>query len=447
MPPQTPDNPAPPTGEAPSLRRRAEDRYQVKLALPLEMLKEMPAQDAQLLYHELRVHQIELELQNEELRRVQVELEAARERYFDLYDMAPVGYCTVNGDGQIREANLTAATLLGVPRSALVKLRITHFMPMAQRSIYQQCCALLDTFGQTQTCELQMITATGQPIWVNLVANMARSAESAIILRVMLKDVSERVRMDAILQVKNAELERARRLADKANSAKSDFLTSMSHELRSPLHAILGFAQLLEGGNPAPTASQKSSIEQIIHGGWYLLDLVNEILDLASIESGQMALAVAHESLAEVLTECQSMIEPQSTASGIVVNFPAFAQPFLVLADRRRLKQVVINLLSNAIKYNRQQGTVTVSVSQPSTGRVRLSVRDDGQGLTPEQMANLFQPFNRLGAEHGPQEGTGIGLAVSKRLVEMMGGSIGVTSRVGVGSVFWFELALAEEGT
>lgn len=442
--PHIPEPTADPMGETPSLRRRAEDSYQLKLALPLEMLKEMPPKDAKLLYHELRVHQIELELQNEELRRVQVELETARERYFDLYDMAPVGYCTVNTDGQILETNLTAATLLGVPRSALVKLRITHFMPMTQRMIYQQCCESLESFGQAETCELQVITGTGQPIWVNVVANMARSAEGGTILRVMVKDVSERVRMDAILQAKNAELEHARQLADKANRAKSDFLTSMSHELRSPLHAILGFAQLLEGSSPAPSASQKSSIDQIIQGGWYLLDLVNEILDLASIESGQMALSMAPETLSEVLAECQTMIEPQSTASGIAVNFPVFAQPFLVLADRRRLKQVVINLLSNAIKYNRQQGTVNISCTQSAAGRVRLSVQDDGLGLTPEQVSNLFQPFNRLGAQAGPQEGTGIGLAISKRLVEMMGGTIGVTSRVGVGSVFWFELALAE---
>ena len=212
--PYAPDPTDGPIEETPSLRRRAEDSYQLKLALPLQMLEEMPPKDAQLLYHELRVHQIELELQNEELRRVQVELEAARERYFDLYDMAPVGYCTVNTDGQILETNLTAATLLGVPRSALAKLRITHFMPMTQRIVYQECCASLETFGQAETCELQMITATGQPIWVNVIANMARSAEGGIILRVMVKDVTDRVRMDAILQAKNVELERARQLAE-----------------------------------------------------------------------------------------------------------------------------------------------------------------------------------------------------------------------------------------
>jgi len=426
-----------------SLRRRAQDRQQLKVALPLDMLDEMKPEDAQLLFHELRVHQIELELQNEELRRIHRELDAARERYFDLYDMAPVGYCTVTTQGQILEANLTAATLLGVTRSALTRLRLTHFMPLAQRQIFEQCSALLDTSGQTQSCELQMLTSTGQPVWVQLVANMARDAAGDTVLRVMFRDVSDRVRLDAALQTKNAELDKARQAADKANNAKSDFLTSMSHELRSPLNAILGFAQLMEAGSPPPTPAQKSAIDQIIHGGWYLLDLVNEILDLASVESGQLALVMATESLAEMLADCQTMIEPQAAAAGIAIRFPELAQPMRVQADRRRFKQVVINLLSNAIKYNRQQGTVTVTCLVCAPGRVRLSVQDDGRGLSPEQLANLFQPFNRLGQESGPQVGTGIGLVVSKRLIEMMGGSVGVTSRVGVGSVFWFELALS----
>ena len=430
-------------GALQSLRRRAQDRHQSRVALPLDMLTEMEPQDAQLLFHELRVHQIELELQNEELRRVHRELEAARERYFDLYDLAPVGYCTVDNHGMILEANLTAAKLLGVTRSALTKLRLTHFMPLAQRQVFEHCCAALDLSGPAQNCELQMVGDDGHAVWVHLTANMARDASGVTTFRVMFRDVSDRVRLDLALQAKNAELDLARQVADKANRAKSDFLTSMSHELRSPLNAILGFAQLMEAGFPPPTPAQKSAIDQIINGGWYLLDLVNEILDLASVESGQLALTMGTESLGEMLADCQIMIEPQAKARGIAIRFPELAQPILVQADRRRFKQVVINLLSNAIKYNRQQGTVTVSCLVSAPGRLRLSVQDDGKGLTPEQVANLFQPFNRLGQESGPQEGTGIGLVVSKRLVEMMGGSVGASSRVGVGSVFWFELALS----
>jgi signal transduction histidine kinase len=288
-----------------------------------------------------------------------------------------------------------------------------------------------------------MLRGDGQPVWVNLAANLAKGMGGASTLRVTLKDITERVRLDIALKEQNQELERTRALADKANRAKSDFLASMSHELRSPLNAILGFAQLMDSGTPAPTPAQKSSIDQIIHGGWYLLDLVNEILDLASIESGQLALAMAPESLAEVLLDCQTMIEPQAASRGIQISFPTFAQPCVVQVDRRRLKQVVINLLSNAIKYNHVNGTVAVSWSLRANNTVRISVQDSGQGLAAEQLGHLFQPFNRLGQELGPHEGSGIGLVVSKRLVEMMGGSIGVHSTLGEGSVFWFELALA----
>lgn len=422
------------------LRRRAEDSQS---GLPLDPVSELTPQAAQKLFHELRVHQVELELQNEELRRVQLALEVAHERYFDLYDMAPVGYCTVDEQDQILEANLTIATLLGVSRSALVKRRITRFMPQTQQVIYHQCCQQVHASGQTQTCELQLIGANALPIWVSLIANVAKSPQGVSTLRVMLKDISERRRLDAELQERNEKLERARQVADKANRAKSDFLAGMSHELRSPLNAILGFAQLMEAGKPAPTPAQKSAIDQILHGGWYLLELVNEILDLASIEAGQLAMTMAAESLAEVLQDCQTMIAPQADACGIQISFAPFEPTVWVHVDSRRLKQVVINVLSNAIKYNRPLGLVEVGWSLRPNRRVRVSIRDTGLGLTPEQLTQLFQPFNRLGQETGVQEGTGIGLTVSKRLLELMGGSIGASSVVGVGSVFWFDLALA----
>ncbi len=232
-------------------------------------------------------------------------------------------------------------------------------------------------------------------------------------------------------------------MAEQANLAKSDFLSSMSHELRSPLNAILGFAQLMESDPQPPTPSQKESITQILDAGWHLLNLINEILDLAVIESGKVSLSGESVSLDEVMIECRAMMEPQAHQRGISMTFPQFDNPCFVSSDRTRLKQILINLLSNAIKYNTARGTVVVDYTVSAPDRIRINIKDTGAGLRPEKLAQLFQPFNRLGQEAGGEEGTGIGLVVTKRLVELMGGAIGVDSTVGAGSVFWIELISA----
>jgi signal transduction histidine kinase/AmiR/NasT family two-component response regulator len=238
-------------------------------------------------------------------------------------------------------------------------------------------------------------------------------------------------------------LNEAMAAAEKANRAKSDFLSSMSHELRTPLNAILGFAQLLESGAPAPTTTQRRSIDQIIKAGWYLLELINEILDLALIESGKLTMSKEPVSLAELMIECRAMIEPQASQRGIGMTFPHFDAPRFINADRTRVKQVLINLLFNAIKYNRANGAVAVEGTLVPPHCFRISVKDTGVGLSPEQVQQLFQPFNRLGQEGGAEEGTGIGLVVTKRLVEAMGGRIGAGSTLGEGSEFWIEFELA----
>jgi PAS domain S-box-containing protein len=261
------------------------------------------------------------------------------------------------------------------------------------------------------------------------------------------RDVTERKRFEVELQETNVELESAKFAAEKANLAKSDFLSSMSHELRSPLNAILGFAQLLESTSPLPTDSQKENIGQILKAGWHLLKLINEIIDLAVVESGKMWLSPEPVSLADVISECQAMMEPLAKQRGISMTFPRLAIPYHVNADRTRLKQVLINLLSNAIKYNRVQGAVEVKCTATSPVRIRISVKDTGVGLPPGKLTQLFQPFNRLGQEKRAEEGTGIGLVMSKRVVELMEGAIGVESTVGAGSVFWVELLLTAAPT
>ena len=253
------------------------------------------------------------------------------------------------------------------------------------------------------------------------------------------RDITESKHLEKLLLENNGELQKAKAVAEKASLAKSTFLSSMSHELRTPLNAILGFAQLLEAGAPPPTDTQSIRLQQITKAGWYLLELINEILDLAVIESGKLSLSREAVSLAEIMHECQAMTEAQAQKRGIHIDFLPFDNTWYANADRTRLKQVLINLLSNAIKYNREHGTVEVKCTC-TPERIRISVKDSGAGLPAEKLAQLFQPFNRLGQESGSEEGTGIGLVVTKQLVELMGGTIGVEGTVGVGSEFWIEL-------
>jgi len=237
----------------------------------------------------------------------------------------------------------------------------------------------------------------------------------------------------------NIQMGSAKAVAEKANLAKSVFLNNMSHELRTPLNAILGFAQLLEIGSPPPTDIQTERLQQIIKAGWYLLELINGILDHATIESRELPLMLGPVPLGITIIECLAMIESQAKKRDIHINFIPFDKTWFVNAERIRVKQVLINLLSNAIKYNREHGTVEVKCTC-TLEHIRISIKDSGIGLPPEKMAQLFQPFNRLGQELGAEEGTGIGLVVTKQLIELMGGSINVESTVGTGSEFWVEL-------
>jgi PAS domain S-box-containing protein len=275
----------------------------------------------------------------------------------------------------------------------------------------------------------------GSTFWANVVFTAIRDQGGNLRgFAKLTRDLTERNKFEAVLT-------NAKATAEKANLAKSDFLSSMSHELRSPLNAILGFAQLMESDSPPPTPTQSESIGQILNAGWYLLELINEILDLAMIESGKLSMSLEPVSLVEIMLECQAMIEPLAQRRGIHMTFPDFDTPHSVKADRTRIKQVLINLLTNAIKYNQVGGTVVVECCATITpGHVRVTVTDTGPGLPPEKLSQLFEPFNRLGQESSAEEGTGIGLVVSKRLVELMEGVIGVESTVGAGSVFWVEL-------
>ena len=371
----------------------------------------------------------------------EIALHESEERYHNLFNSIDEGFCVIEMifderekpvDYRFLEVNPTFEKQTGL-RDAVGK-RVLELVPGIESHWFE-------TFGK--------VALTGEPIrFVNEAKSMQSRWFDAYALRVgapesrnvaiVFNDITERKRIELNLNTAIA-------IAGSANRAKSDFLSSMSHELRTPLSAILGFAQLIESGTPAPTVSQQRSVGQILQAGWYLLELINEILDLALVESGKLSVAPESMALAEVVYECQAMVEPQARKRAISLRFPRFDTPCFVHADRMRVKQILINLLSNAIKYNRAGGTVAVSCTAGTPGRIRIQVEDTGNGLAPHQLEQLFQPFNRLGQEAMASEGTGIGLVMSKRLAELMGGAVGVQSSVGKGSIFWVDLLLADE--
>ncbi|MGK5031233.1 ATP-binding protein [Janthinobacterium sp. MDT1-19] len=353
-----------------------------------------------------------------------------------------LGYLADEVIDQITPASISDPAEVIARAAALSQELGTLIAPGFEALVYKASRGIEDSY------ELTYVRKDGSRFPAIVSVTALRDADEAIIGYLLIGTDNtvrkhaeqERELLNRVLSDNSVELENARAQADKANRAKSEFLSSMSHELRTPLNAVLGFAQLMASDTPPPSASQQRSLDQILNGGWYLLRLINEILDLSMIESGRVAMSREAMALTDVLRDCRAMIMPQAQKRNITLSFPSLDQPFYVHADLTRVKQVVINLLSNAIKYNRTGGSVLVQCKLHGE-RVRLSVRDTGNGLRSEQLAQLFQPFNRLGQEAGVEEGTGIGLVVTKQLVELMGGTLGVESEIGVGTLFWIELA------
>jgi PAS domain S-box-containing protein len=288
--------------------------------------------------------------------------------------------------------------------------------------------------------EIRCLTKDHGSRWVEVHARVTRGPSDELIgLAGVIRDVSERRRAEDALRT-------AREAAEAASHAKSEFLSRMSHELRTPLNAILGFGQLIE--LEANTAGQRESAEHILKAGRHLLSLINEVLDITGIESGVLHLSAEPVSVADVVRETLDLIGPLAATRQIALSadMPTITGRY-VHADRQRLKQVLLNLMANAVKYNRDGGRAHIATEPAPGGRLRLVVSDTGLGIPQDKIGRLFTAFDRLGAEGTGVEGTGLGLALCKRLSEAMGGTIGVASTVGTGSMFWIELPVTESPT
>ncbi len=277
-----------------------------------------------------------------------------------------------------------------------------------------------------------------------MTARAPSNASSSIIEDIGARKQAERAlerhsgELEAQVLERSRELTLARDEAQAASRAKSELLSRMSHEFRTPMNAILGFSQLLEV-DQGLTPNARRFVTEILRAGKHLLDLINDVLDLAHVESGRMTLSPGPVDVSEFVPEVLTLMQPLANRRSITLDFRV-SERLVVVADRTRLKQVLVNLVSNAVKYNRSGGQVRVDAGAIDDQTVRLTVHDTGPGIDPTLLPHLFEPFNRLGAEFGAVEGTGIGLSICHRLVDLMGGAIGVDSRLGEGSEFWIDL-------
>lgn len=294
---------------------------------------------------------------------------------------------------------------------------------------------LAEEGAQPEVVEFRFRTGDGAYRWISTTLAPESEAPGAAILAYIL-DVDDRRRAE------QAQRD-AQEAAEAANKSKSQFLSRMSHELRTPLNAVLGFGQLLE--MDSLNESQRDSVAHILKGGSHLLDLINEVLDISRVEAGELSLSPEPVLAADLIREAVDLIRPLAEQRGVqlVVDRSGGCDGY-VFADRQRFKQVLLNLLANAVKYNRARGTIAVSCEQPTDTRMHISVTDTGMGIPAERLGMLFTPFERLGAEHTAEQGTGIGLALSKRLAEAMGGTLHATSTLGQGSTFTVELPRVE---
>ncbi|MDC3954407.1 PAS domain-containing hybrid sensor histidine kinase/response regulator [Polyangium jinanense] len=356
------------------------------------------------------------------------------------YEQAPYALQSLDEGGRILRVNTTWLTWMGYTRDEVEGvLSFKDVITSESYALFLEAFPVFKERGSARDIEFTFRRKDGSTFPGLLSSTAIKDASGRFVRsRAVILDLSARKRAES-------ELAEAKRIADAANKAKSEFLSSMSHELRTPLNAILGFAQLLgRDKSPQLTARQLGYLKHVLRGGEHLLRLIDEVLDLARIESGHVPISVEPVDVEAVLREVSVTLDPMAQSRGVTLALmplpPDLPQ---ICVDRTRFSQILLNLGSNAIKYNRAGGQVSFVASVTASGEVRVTVSDTGIGIPAERQAELFQPFHRLGQETGSIEGTGIGLAIVKRLVELMGGRVGVHSTMDKGSEFWVEFPAA----
>lgn len=370
---------------------------------------------------------------------IQQALSESEARLRSLFEQVPIGVMFMAPDGTLLQTNPRLSSMLGIPEDALRGRSILDLtVPGEAGLLLQGRAGLLRDPDTGFDRQLQLRHADGHTFWVRVQLRALRNADGRVHrLAGVVEDITETRRL--------AEAERARDRAEVASRAKSEFVSRMSHELRTPLNAMLGFAQLMSmPGGPQLDPIQHDWAQQIQRAGWHLLEMINETLDLARIESGADSLALAPVVLAPLVAASQGMVATLAAQRGITVAVDLPADLPAVRADATRLTQVLTNLLSNAVKYNRDGGTVRVAAREVAGRQVEITVSDTGLGLSATQLQALFEPYNRLGRETSSIEGTGIGLVISRRLAELMGGTLRADSPQGAGAVFTLTLPMAD---
>ncbi|WP_298832168.1 PAS domain S-box protein [uncultured Piscinibacter sp.] len=381
-----------------------------------------------------------LQAEVHERERAQAALRDSEQRFRNILNTAPIGILYTDLHGHVKQANPRFCELTGYTEEelqAMTSAQYTHPDDVAQD---------MDLSGRLVRGDLPMyrrqkryVTRDGRTLWVQATVTLLRDeyGQARRIVGVV-EDITEHLRLQ--------EAETARERAEAANRAKSEFLSRMSHELRTPLNAMLGFAQLLELDRRQPLSpDQRPWVAQIQQAGWHLLEMINDVLDLSRIESGNLKLQIEPVQLSELLAASLAMVDTEAKRRHLTVSTDLTDGTAVLLGDATRVKQILVNLLSNAVKYNADGGRVHVTSRLRPHDMVEIAVTDTGLGMTPEQLADLFQPFNRLGRERTSQEGTGIGLVISQRLAELMGGSLRARSLAGEGSSFILALPRAVE--